>query len=356
MFEDIIKGAAANTVPEKEIMGNEDIQISIVGVGGGGCNTVDRITRMGVKGVTTVAINTDQLHLRNLQANKRVLLGASITKGLGAGGFPVVGQKCAEASREMLKQTLGDNQLVFLCAGMGGGTGTGAAPVVARIAKEEGAIVVAMVTYPFSLERARLKKADWGLKQLVKECDTVIVIDNNRLASYVPNLPINDAFKLADMITGKAVTGITDTILFPSLMNVDYADVKSVMENGGVSLISIGEGKGPDRIEQVIKNALTHPLLDVSYEGAKNALLHINGGTQLTLGESIEIGEGITKNFDPRANIKMGARLDPSLGDTISVTSIVTGLQCGHLKWNEEPTEQREKVPSSMMEMESFSF
>ena len=356
MFEDIIKGAAANTVPEKEIMGNEDIQISIVGVGGGGCNTVDRITRMGVKGVTTVAINTDQLHLRNLQANKRVLLGASITKGLGAGGFPEVGQKCAEASREMLKQTLGDNQLVFLCAGMGGGTGTGAAPVVARIAKEEGAIVVAMVTYPFSLERARLKKADWGLKQLVKECDTVIVIDNNRLASYVPNLPINDAFKLADMITGKAVTGITDTILFPSLMNVDYADVKSVMENGGVSLISIGEGKGPDRIEQVIKNALTHPLLDVSYEGAKNALLHINGGTQLTLGEAIQIGEGITKNFDPKANIKMGARLDPSLGDSISVTAIVTGLQCNQLKWSNEEEKLPEKVHGSMMEMENFLF
>lgn len=356
MFEDIIKGAAANSVPEKEIMGNEDVQIAIVGVGGGGCNTIDRIMKIGVKGVTTVAINTDQLHLKTLQAHKRVLIGASITKGLGAGGFPEVGQKCAEASMDMLKQTLGNNQLVFLCAGMGGGTGTGAAPVVARAAKEEGAIVVGMVTYPFSLERARLKKADAGLKELVKNCDTVIVIDNNRLASYVPNLPINDAFKLADMITGKAVTGITDTILFPSLMNVDYADVKSVMENGGVSLISMGEGKGPDRIEQVVKNALTHPLLDVSYEGAKNALLHINGGTQLTLGEAIEIGEGITKNFDPKANIKMGARLDPSLGDSISVTSIVTGLQCGHLKWSDEPAQQPEKSYGRAMEMETFTF
>ncbi|VVB57859.1 Cell division protein FtsZ 1 [Candidatus Anstonella stagnisolia] len=356
MFEDIIKGAAANSVPEKEIMGNEDVQIAIVGVGGGGCNTVDRIMKMGVKGVTTVAVNTDQLHLKTLQAHKRVLIGASITKGLGAGGFPEVGQKCAEASKDMLKQTIGNNQLVFLCAGMGGGTGTGAAPVVARAAKEEGAIVVGMVTYPFSLERARLKKADAGLKQLVKECDTVIVIDNNRLASYVPNLPISDAFKLADMITGKAVTGITDTILFPSLMNVDYADVKSVMENGGVSLISMGEGKGGDRVEQVIKNSLSHPLLDISYEGAKNALLHINGGTALTLGEAIEIGEGITKNFDPKANIKMGARLDPSLGDSISVTAIVTGLQCAQLKWSDEPAQQPEKSYGRAMEMENFSF
>jgi cell division protein FtsZ len=337
MFEDIVKqavtgsGNSAASANAEDLMTNDKVRIAVLGVGGGGCNTVDRMMKSGIKSATTIAINTDQKHLKMVDAHKRVLIGATITKGLGAGGFPEVAQKCAELSRDKLTEVIGENELVFVCAGMGGGTGTGAAPIIADIAKQQGAIVVSVVTYPFSLERARIKKAQWGLQELTKKSDTVIVIDNNRLVSYVPNLPINEAFNLADAITTRAVKGIADTIMFPSLMNIDYADVKSVMENGGVSLISIGEGKGPDKVDMVVKNTLEHPLLDVSYEGAKGALLHIGGGVQLTLGESVEIAEKISESFDKGANVKMGARLDPSYGDIISVTSIVTGLKSANI-------------------------
>jgi len=322
MFENVVGETKAD-----ELMSNEGVRIGIIGVGGAGCNTVDRMMKNGVKSAQTIAVNTDQLHLKIVQAHKRVLIGSSVTRGLGAGGFPEVATKCAEMSREKLREVIGTKELVFVCAGMGGGTGTGAAPVVAEIAKEQGAIVVSVVSIPFRLERARVQKAKWGLERLMAKSDTVIVIENDRLVNYVPNLPIGEAFNLADAITGKAITGIADTIMLPSLMNIDFADVKSVMENGGFALISMGEAHGTDRIEQVVRNTMEHPLLDVSYEGAKGALLHINGGSGLTLGEGIEIGEKISGSFDMNADVKIGARLDPSMGDAISVTSIVTGVK-----------------------------
>jgi len=221
--------------------------------------------------------------------------------------------------------------LVFLCAGMGGGTGGGAAPIVAEVAKESGAIVVAMVTYPFSLERVRLKKAQQSIRALVDVCDTVVVIDNNRLSAYAPNLPIDKAFALADSITTRAVRGIADTISFPSLINVDYADVKAVMENGGISMISLGEASGHDRVEQVVKNTLEHPLLDVSYEDAKGCLLHLEGGPDLTLGDAIKVGEMITQSFNEDAAIKMGARINPELKGTIRATAIITGVKSPYM-------------------------
>src|SRR3989338_1324495 len=233
-----------------EELSNEKVRIGVVGVGGAGCNTVDRMMKNGIKSAQTIAVNTDQLHLKVVSAHKRVLIGSSITKGLGAGGFPEVAAKCAEMSRDKLREVIDEKELVFVAAGMGGGTGTGAAPVIAEIAKEQGAIVVSIVTMPFRLERAMMQKAKWGLERLAAKSDTVIVIENDRLVSYVPNLPITDAFNLADAITGKAVTGIADTIMLPSLMNIDFADVKSVMENGGFALLLMGEGRGPDRIDQ----------------------------------------------------------------------------------------------------------
>ncbi len=320
-----------------ELMSNEQVRIAVIGVGGAGCNTVDRMMRNGIKSAQTIAVNTDQLHLKVIQAHKRVLIGSTVTKGLGAGGYPEVATKCAEMSRDKLREVIDQKELVFIAAGMGGGTGTGAAPVIAELAKEAGAIVVSVVTMPFRLERARMQKAKWGLERLAAKSDTVIVIENDRLVSYVPNLPITDAFNLADAITGKAITGIADTIMLPSLMNIDFADVKSVMENKGFALISMGEGHGTDRIEQVVRNTMEHPLLDASYEGAKGALLHINGGTGLTLGEGIEIGEKVSSSFDMNADVKIGARLDPSLGDGITVTSIVTGIKNPYITAGAEP-------------------
>jgi cell division protein FtsZ len=332
-----------NVVGEKkeDLMSNEQVRIAVVGVGGAGCNTVDRMMKSGLKSAQTIAVNTDQLHLKVVQAHKRVLIGSSVTKGLGAGGFPEVATKCAEMSKEKLREVIDQRELVFIAAGMGGGTGTGAAPVIAEVAKEAGAIVVSVVSMPFRLERARLQKAKWGLERLAAKSDTVIVIENDRLVSYVPNLPINEAFNLADAITGKAISGISDTIMLPSLMNIDFADVRSVMESKGFALISMGEGHGTDRIEQVVRNTMEHPLLEASYEGAKGALLQINGGTGLTLGEGIEVGEKISESFDLNAEVKIGARLDPSLSDGITVTSIVTGIKNPYLDSKSEPESRK---------------
>jgi cell division protein FtsZ len=349
MFDDIIKaakeGTSQTTVHVKdnaEIKEDDEpshVRIAVLGVGGAGCNCVNRIYNGNIKSAKTFAINTDGKHLNMVGAHKKILLGKTITRGLGAGGDITVAKKCAESDRALLKQEIGENELVFLCAGMGGGTGGGAAPTIAQICKEQGAIVVAMVTYPFALERVRIKKAQQSLQELVKVCDTVVVIDNNRLAAYAPNLPVNKAFELADSITTRAVTGISDTIIFPSLMNVDYADVKSVMQDGGLSMISLGHGTGHSKIDDVAKDTLEHPLLDVNYEGAKGCLLHIEGGSDLSLGDAIRAGELITESFDNESSIKVGARVSPTMKDSISVTAIITGVKSPYILGKSEPSE-----------------
>ena len=305
-------------------------RILVVGCGGAGNNTVHRLMELGIEGAETIAINTDKQHLDFINADKKILIGTTLTRGLGAGGFPEIGQKSAELAKNVLEDVLKGADLVFITAGMGGGTGTGSAPVVAEIAKENGAVVIGMVTYPFSIERARLKKADEGLERLTESCDTVIVIDNNKLAELVPNLPVEDAFRFADEIIANAVKGITETISKESLVNIDYADVKAVMTNGGVAMIGVGEvdetTKG-DRVEKVVKDTLSCPLLDVDYTGANGALIHITGGPDLTIGEVTKIGELITENMDPDANVIWGARKEPSMEGCIRVMAIVTGVK-----------------------------
>ena len=302
------------------------IRISVVGCGGAGTNTVNRLEAMGLESAYTIAINTDANHLRMVNAKKKMLIGANMTKGLGAGGFPEVGRKCAEQARDQIAKAIDGSELVFITAGMGGGTGTGTAPVVAQIAKEQGAIAVGIVTFPFALERARMDKADWGLEALAETCDTVVIIDNNRLVSYVPNLPMNQAFAVADTLVAKAVKGIADTIMLPSLVNIDFADVRAILGNAGMAMISVGEASGRDRVQNAIKNTLEHPLLDVEYGGSKGCLLHVSGGDQLSLGDVTAVGEGITEAFDAKANVIWGARVNPALGDKIVVTSIITGV------------------------------
>ncbi len=337
MFEDIIaaaKGESAKpqvqSTTDKE-MENSGVRIGVVGVGGAGCNAVNRIFGGGIQSARTIAINTDGKHLNMIQAHKKILAGRAITRGLGAGGDMTVARKCAEADREMLRREIGENELIFLCAGMGGGTGGGMAPIVAEIAKDQGAIVVAMVTYPFSLERVRIKKAQESLGHLVKVCDTVVVIDNNRLAAYAPNLPINKAFELADSITTRAVTGISDTIMSPSLINVDYADVQSVMQGGGLSMIALGHGSGHNKVTDVVKDTLEHPLLDVNYEGAKGCLIHLEGSPDLSLGDAIKAGDLLTQSFDENSSIKMGARINSNLKDSMSITAIITGVKSPYI-------------------------
>jgi cell division protein FtsZ len=336
MFEDIIKAAKEGNEPQTAAspsgeMENSSIRISVVGVGGAGCNCVNRLFQNGIKSARTIAVNTDGKHLNMIGSHKKILLGKSITRGLGAGGDMAVAKKCAEVDRDMLRKEIGENELVFLCGGMGGGTGGGAAPPIAQICREQGAIVVAMVTYPFALERVRLKKAQQALQELVKVCDTVVVVDNNRLATYVPNLPVNKAFELADSITTRAVTGISDTIMFPSLINVDYADVRTVMDGGGLSMISLGSATGHNKVEEVVKDTLEHPLLDVNYEGAKGCLIHLEGGPDLSLGDAIKAGELLTQSFDEGAHVKMGARISPALKDSMRITAIITGVKSPYI-------------------------
>ncbi len=308
-------------------------KIVVVGVGGAGNNIINRIHQMGVKGAQLVAINTDRQHLTIISDDiTKVLIGEGVTRGLGSGGSPEIGRKAAEVSRQTLQQILGGSDLVFVVAGMGGGTGTGAAPVVAQIAREAGALVISMVTYPFRLERARMEKADQGIMELAKTSDTVIVIDNNRLVELVPNLPMQDAFRLADTVIARTIQGITETITVPSLINLDYADLRSIMTSGGLSVISVGEGRGVNKVNDVVEDVLKNTLLDINTEGAKGVLIHITGGQDLTIGEANAIGELLTEKVDPNAQVILGARIDPNFEDMVQVIAIFTGVQSPYIK------------------------
>jgi len=335
-MESIASEALNRVGIEEKMYGNikdaERLRIVVCGTGGGGGNTVNRLARIGVSGADLIAFNTDKMDLTKLESSiTKVLIGAKLTRGLGAGGMPEIGEKAADQSRHDIADVLSGTHLLFLCAGMGGGTGTGAAPVVAEIAKDIGAIVVSIVTFPFQLERARLNKAREGIQKLRAVSDTVIVIDNNKLVEYVPNLPIDKAFLVADEVVARAVKGITDTIMEPSLINLDFADIKSVLGGGRVSVISVGDGEGPDRVELAVKSTLSHPLLDVDYSGATGALIHITGGPDTTIGEVNRVGELLTQALDPRAVVTWGARVNPRLEGRIEVISIVTGIKSPHV-------------------------
>lgn len=355
-MEDIVKDAMRKTGSRKGMDDEsffETPRIMVIGSGGAGCNSINRLARAGTKGAELVAINTDRMHLTTIsESAKKLLIGASITRGLGAGGYPEVGAKSADVSRDALDKLLNRADLVFLTAGMGGGTGTGSAPIIAEVARKQGAIVIAIVTYPFALERARLEKADSGLEALKAQADTIIVIDNNRLVQLVPNLPIDQAFNVADEIIARAVRGITETITTPSLVNLDFADVRAVMSNGGVSMIAVGEAKGPNRAEEVVKNTLSHALLDVDYTGATGVLLHVTGGPDMTLGECNAIGEALTERVDPNATVIWGARIDPASEGKIEAIAIFTGIKSPYVLGKS----QREEKPRNASGVDDIEF
>lgn len=297
---------------------------------------VNRLIKSGVKGTEFVAVNTDAQHFRIIDERiKKILIGKTITKGLGAGGDPVVGEKAAQVDRHLLEDMVSGAHLVFICTGEGGGTGSGTAPVVAQIAKEQGAIVVAFVTYPFDLERVRKVKAEEGIQKLRKFADSVIIVDNNRLVKLVPNLPMNEAFALADEVLAKAIGGLVWTITQPSLINIDFADVRAIMGQGDVGFIAVGTGKGTSKVDSAAESVLKNRLLDVDFEGASGALIHITGGSSLSIGDAIKAGEIITDQMDPKANVKWGARIMPGSEDTLEIVAIVTGVHgssiIGHL-------------------------
>lgn len=302
-------------------------RIVIVGCGGAGGNTITRLHKLGVKGAETIAINTDKMALDLVEADKKLLVGKTLTRGLGAGGFPDVGERAARESSRELEEMLVDADLVFVCAGMGGGTGTGTAPVVAEIAKKQGAVVTCMVSTPFNVERARLIKADEGLDNLRIKADSTVVLDNNRLLEFVPNLPINQAFSVMDQLVAESVKGISETITVPSLINLDYADMKTIMDSGGLSVMLWGEADMDTGVETIVKEALNHPLLNVDYTGANGALVHITGGPDMSLKYVQEIAKTLTEDLDCYANVILGARVIPEFENKCRVMAIMTGVQ-----------------------------
>ena len=322
---------AADRIPtaltdrELESFGPPDPRILVCGCGGSGNNTMNRITHIGVEGAITVAINTDKQHLDHTRAQQKLLVGRHITRGLGAGGDPITGRRCAEAGRDVITRIVNGADLVFVTAGLGGGTGTGIAPIVAEEAKRSGALVVAIVTTPFSVERRmRMQRALEGLDLLRKAADAVLVLDNNRLLHYVPNLPLDEAFSIMDQLIAEIVKGIVETITLPSLINLDFADVRAIMKNGGVTMMLYGESEqGP---EDVVHEALNHPLLDIEIDGATGALIHVTGVPYMTLEQANQVCDLMTARLSPDANVIFGARQDPAFGDTIKVMSIITGV------------------------------
>ena len=308
---------------------NTFAKIKVLGVGGGGNNAIDSMISAGqIKGVEFVAVNTDAQTLLKCQAETKLQIGDKLTRGLGSGANPKIGKEAAEESRDKLQELLFDSDMVFITCGMGGGTGTGASPVIAEVAKEAGALTVAVVTKPFLFEGTRrMVTADEGIETLKEEVDTQIVVPNQRLMDVIDkNLTLIEAFRMADSVLSQGVQGIADLITTAGLINVDFADVKTIMADAGTALMGIGEGVGENRAQTAARTAISSPLLETSIEGAKGMLFNIVGGTDLTMSEVNQASEVISKSADADANIIFGASIDETLVDQIKITVIATGF------------------------------
>ncbi len=303
-------------------------RIKVIGVGGAGGNAINRMVSSGVEGIEFVAVNTDAQALMNSRASTVVRIGDKLTKGLGAGGRPEIGERAAEESVEALADVMQGSDMIFIAAGMGGGTGTGASPTIARLAKEAGALTVAVVTKPFGFEGGRRRRAaEEGIELLRETVDALITIPNERLLHMVdPKTTINEAFQIADDVLRQGIAGISDLITKPGVINLDFADVKTIMQNAGSALMAIGYGEGPDRCINAAREAIESPLLEMNIQGAKGVLYNISGGEGLTLFETSEAAEVIRAAADDDAEIIYGTSIDESLGDAVMITLIATGF------------------------------
>lgn len=304
-------------------------QIKVIGVGGGGQNAVNRMIEEGIQGVEFIAVNTDAQALMLSSAPQRLRIGDKLTKGLGSGGNPEVGQRAAEESHEEVSEMIKGADMVFITAGMGGGTGSGAAPVIAAVAREMGALTIGVVTKPFTFEGSqRRRTAESSIEQMVKNVDTLITIPNDRLLQIVDKKAgLNVAFRTADDVLRQGIQGISELITIPGLINLDFADVRSIMQDGGPALMAIGRGAGEGRARVAAESAIHSALLDVSIDGARSIIFNIRGGEEMSLFEVNEAAEVVRANTHPEANIIFGAVVDPSMGDELQLTVIATGFE-----------------------------
>ena len=308
---------------------NKGAVINVIGVGGAGGNAVNRMVEAGIKGVQFIAANTDVQALESSNAETKIQLGPKLTRGLGAGSNPEVGQKAAQESEEAIKEALEGADMIFVTAGMGGGTGTGAAPIVANIAKESGALTVGVVTRPFAFEGAKRSRfAADGITELKKDVDTLVIISNSKLLEIVDKkTPMSEAFSIADDVLRQGVQSISDLITSPGFVNLDFADVKTVMSDQGSALMGIGQANGENRITEATKKAISSPLLEVSIDGAKQVLLNITGGPDLSLFEAQDAAQIVSEQATSDVNIIFGTSIDDTLGDQVKVTVIATGVE-----------------------------
>ncbi|MHA1246217.1 MAG: cell division protein FtsZ [Candidatus Thorarchaeota archaeon] len=322
------RGTKSETTDEElaDLLESVTARILVVGVGGAGNNAITRLMEVGVEGAETLAVNTDAQDLYYCNAHHKLLLGRECCGGLGAGNDPDVGEAAAIETYDVIKDVV-QADLVFITAGMGGGTGTGAAPLIAKAARENGALTVAIVCLPFEVEGAtRKKNATRGLNALMEHVDTLIAIPNEKLLEIAPDLSLSEAFMVADEVLVRAVKGIAELISRPGLVNLDFADVRTTMRNGGVSIIALGEGQGENRAEEAVYNALQNPLIDVSIENARNILINVSGSADLQLAEAKRVVELVTEQVNPGAEIIYGALIVPDLEDRLRVTIIASGV------------------------------
>lgn len=323
-----LSGYGADDSELERILSGLRTNIKIVGVGGGGTNTIDRLVEGGVVGAELYAANTDAQHLLIVRAPHKILLGRRSTRGLGAGALPQIGEEAAREAEEELRKALQGADLVFITCGLGGGTGTGGAPVVAQIAKELGALTVAICTWPFRAEGVvRWENAEFGLERLRNFADTVIVIPNDKLLQLVPRLALNQAFKVADDVLMRAIKGITEVITKPGLVNLDFNDIKTIMKGGGVAMIGLGEGEDDDRAEDSVEEAINSPLIDVDIAQATGALINVTGGPDMTVSEAERAAELVQARISPNARIIWGAAIDPALQHKMRCMVILTGVK-----------------------------
>jgi len=328
----------------EELLKKQSAKIKVIGIGGGGNNSLSRMREIGIKGGELIAVNTDAQDLLYANADQKILIGRELTHGMGAGSNPKIGEEAARESESEIKKKISGSDMVFITCGMGGGTGTGAAPVIASLAKKQGALTIGVVTMPFTIEgRKRLENAMIGLEKLEANVDTLIVIPNDKLLELAPELPLQTAFKIADEILTNAVKGTTELVTKSGLVNLDFADIKAIMVGGGVSLIGMGEADSQNRAIESVEKAIQNPLLDVDISDATGALVNIIGGPDMSLDECKSIIQTVGDKLSPDAKLIWGAQISPDMDKSIRVLLIVTGVKSSQIMGNDDTIEEKKR-------------